>query len=132
MACPALPYFFPHYLINGTIFGEEILLNIQCTCFFSITFEHFPFYEEFCEIYIYKGLHVKTLMKLEFSQYIFEKLTYITFQEIPASVSRVVSCGCTKGRTDRQTDITKLTATLGTFANAHKIPLPRISHLPEQ
>ena len=47
MACPALPYFFPHNLINGTIFGEEIFLNIQCTCFFSITFEHFPFYEEF-------------------------------------------------------------------------------------
>jgi hypothetical protein len=90
--------------------------------------EHFPFYEEFSEIYIYKGLHVKTLMKLEFSQYIFEKSTNIKFQQNPASVSQVVSCGCTKG----QTDITELTVASGAFANAPKIPLPRISHLPEQ
>jgi hypothetical protein len=29
VACPALQYFFPHYLINGTIF-EKKLLNTKC------------------------------------------------------------------------------------------------------
>ena len=29
MACLAVPIFFPHYVINGTIFGEN-LWNIKC------------------------------------------------------------------------------------------------------
>ena len=29
VACLALPFFFPHYLINDTIFGN-MFLNIQC------------------------------------------------------------------------------------------------------
>jgi hypothetical protein len=52
-------------------------------------------------------------MKLDFSQYIFEKATNIKFQENPASVSRVVSCRCTNG----QTDITKLTVAIGAHKN---------------
>ena len=28
-ACPVLPYFFPRYLINGTIFGKEFILFIH-------------------------------------------------------------------------------------------------------
>jgi len=42
-------------------------------------------------------------MKLEFSQYIFEKSTNIKFQKNLASVSRDASCGCMKGQTDKQT-----------------------------
>ena len=35
-ACPALPH-FSHYLINGTIFGRD-LLNIQCVLILPTTF----------------------------------------------------------------------------------------------
>jgi hypothetical protein len=35
VACLVLPY-FPHYLINGTIFGKT-LLNIKCVLFVSTT-----------------------------------------------------------------------------------------------
>jgi hypothetical protein len=34
LACLALPK-FPHYLINGTIFGKEKLLNIKM-CFYFL------------------------------------------------------------------------------------------------
>jgi len=42
-------------------------------------------------------------MKLELSQQIFEKYSYIKFHENPSSGSRHVSCGQTNGETDRQT-----------------------------
>ena len=48
---------------------------------------------------MYIGLHVKyryccqILMKLEFSQHIFEKYPHIKFHENPSSGSRVVPCG---------------------------------------
>jgi hypothetical protein len=50
---------------------------------------------------MYKGLHVKyrhsrqILMKLEYSQNIFEKFSNIKFHENPSSGSRVVTCGRT-------------------------------------
>ena len=43
------------------------------------------------------------LMKLEFSQQIFEKYTNIKFHENPSSESRVVPCGQTNRRTNGQT-----------------------------
>jgi len=45
------------------------------------------------------------LIKIEFSQQIFEKSSNIPFHEEPSSASQVVPCG----RTDEQTDMTKLT-----------------------
>ena len=45
------------------------------------------------------------LIKIEFSQQIFEKSSNIPFHEEPSSASLVVPCG----RTDEQTDMTKLT-----------------------
>ena len=58
----------------------------------------------------------KGLIKLESSRQkgIFEKYSNIKFDENPSSESRVVSCG----RTDGQTDMTKLMVTFGNFANA--------------
>jgi len=53
---------------------------------------------------MYIGLHVKyplILMTLEFSRHIFEK--YIKFHEDSSRRSRIVPCGQTEGRTDRQT-----------------------------
>jgi len=36
VACPALPHFFPHYLIKGTIFRGK-LLNLNCSFFIFST-----------------------------------------------------------------------------------------------
>ena len=55
--------------------------------------------------------YCRILMKLE---YIFK------FHENPFSGSRVVACGQTRARTDRQTDMTKLTVVLRNIANAPK------------
>jgi len=65
-------------------------------------------------------------MKLEFSQQIFLKYSYIKFHENPSSVSQVVPCG-QMDRYDKAnshfaqfykwTDMTKLTVTLHNFTN---------------
>jgi len=56
-------------------------------------------------------------MKLEFSLQLFDSYSNIKFNDIPCSGVRVV----TYGRTDRQTDITKLTVAFRNFAKAPKI-----------
>ena len=53
-------------------------------------------------------------MKLEFSRQIFAKCSNIKFRENPFSECRVVLWG----RTDRQTDMTKLIVTFRNFTNA--------------
>jgi len=52
-------------------------------------------------------------MKLEFSQQISEKYSNIKFHKNLSSGSRVVPCGKTEG----QTDMTKLTVAFRKFAN---------------
>jgi hypothetical protein len=56
-------------------------------------------------------------MKLEFSRQIFEKHSNFKFHENLSSESRVVSCGQTAGRTDRQTDMVMLIFAYVNFAN---------------
>jgi len=53
-------------------------------------------------------------MTLEFSQQIFEKYSYVKFNENSSNGSRIVPCG----RTDRRTDMTKLIVAFRNFANA--------------
>jgi hypothetical protein len=55
-------------------------------------------------------------MKLEFSRQIFEKYSNTKFNEIPSTGSRVVPCG----RTDTQTDMTKLIVGFRNIAKAPK------------
>jgi hypothetical protein len=50
----------------------------------------------------------------------FRKYSNITFSKNPSTGSRVVPCGRTDKKTDRQTDITKLTVTFRKFTNAPK------------
>jgi len=59
-------------------------------------------------------------MKLQFSQYIFGQYSNIKFDGNPSIGSRIVPCGRTDGRTDRQTDVTKLILAFRNFANAPK------------
>ena len=64
----------------------------------------------------------RILMKLEFFRQIFEnKSLNIKFHKNLSSGSRVVACGETDRRTDRQTDLTKLTVAFRKFANSPKI-----------
>jgi hypothetical protein len=37
VACPAVPY-FPHYLINGKIFGKKVIEHKMCAVIFSTDF----------------------------------------------------------------------------------------------
>ena len=56
------------------------------------------------------------LIKLVPSRQIFEKCSNVTFHENSSNGSRVVSCGRTYGRTDRQTGMTKLIAAFRNYA----------------
>jgi hypothetical protein len=58
----------------------------------------------------------QVLMTLEFSRQIFEKCSNINCHENPSSGSRIVP----RGRTDGQTDVTKLILAFRNFANAPK------------
>ena len=60
-------------------------------------------------------------MELKFSWQIFEKYSNIKFHENTFSGSRVVACGWTDGRTDRQTDMPKLLVDFRNFAKCLKI-----------
>ena len=64
-------------------------------------------------------------MKLEFPGQIFEKYSNIKFHKNPSSGSRVVPCGGKDGRTDGQTDMTKLIHPFRNFAEAPTSLIPR-------
>jgi hypothetical protein len=59
-------------------------------------------------------------MKFEFSRQNFEKYSNSKFHKNLFSGKRVVPCGQMDRRTDRRTNLTKLTVTLRNFANAPK------------
>ena len=63
------------------------------------------------------------LVKVNFSQQIFEKYSYINFHENPSSGSRVVAWG----RVERFADVTKLTVSFRRVASApEKLDVSRI------
>jgi hypothetical protein len=66
-------------------------------------------------------------MKLQFLRWIFEKISNVRFNQNPSSGSRVVSCG----RTEGQTDMTKLIVAFRNFANAPKNQFTAIASLCE-
>jgi len=95
----------------------------QNACFDSLyNFVRNSFHSENIRaMYYYKVLYHEPvtfvrLIKLEFPRRIFEKYPHIKFHKIPSSGSRVVPCG----RTDGQTDMTKLTVA---FRNVVKITI---------
>jgi len=61
---------------------------------------------------------IQYLMKLKVAESNFEKDSNIKFRENPSSGRRVVACGRTDGRIDRQRDVTKLMVRFRNFANA--------------
>jgi len=105
---PALQ-FFQHYLLNGTIFENE-LSNIKCVLWYSLqllceTFLIQRRIERDMIIYVYRSSCKVPLLcdvvKLETYRQIFEKCWDIKFHENESSGSRFVPCG----RTDRHDEV---------------------------
>jgi hypothetical protein len=120
-----LYYIFPHYLINSTNFKITKSYRTQNACFdFLYTFVwNISRYRKNwmrCDKKMYIGLHVKhrcscqSLMKLKFSRQVFEKYSVSNFL-IRLMGSKLFHAD---GRTDRQTDMTKLIVDFRNFANA--------------
>jgi hypothetical protein len=95
--------FFPHDLINGTIFGKKVIENKMCVLIFCTIF----FWKISNSKRIYIGLHVKYsifLSDLNETSIIstdLGKFWNIKFCENLSSGSRVVPCGRTDGQTWR-------------------------------
>jgi hypothetical protein len=83
---------FPHYPINGTIFGKNVLLNINYVLIFSKTFvsnisrskKNWARYDRRCIfVFMWNACYSdRILLKREFSRQIFEKYSNINFMNI--------------------------------------------------
>jgi hypothetical protein len=116
-----LYHIFPHYLINGTIFGKKVIKQ-RCVLIFSTTFVWnislkriqrdiiINVHKPSCKVPVNS---CQIITKLEFNRQIFEKYSNIKFLKNPFTGSRVVPCG----RTDRYT---KLIVAFRNFAKAPK------------
>jgi hypothetical protein len=107
VACLALSYFFPHYLINGR-FSEKIL-NIKCVLSLQALSETLPILiriQRDIIINIHRSSYTVRRYALFFSDFNeawifstdFWKPSNIKFHENPSSGSRVVPCGQTDWR----------------------------------
>ena len=115
-----LHHVFRHFLINGTVFGKEVIGHKMCVLIFSAAFVwNISDSEKNSASCYHKCENVFTsstrcscqiLMKFKFSGHMFWKFSNIKFRENPSSGNRVVPCG--------QTDMTSLIVAFGNFANA--------------
>ena len=112
------------HIISKTARFSKKLLNIKCVFWFSLQllsetchYKDWARYDQKCIlVFTYStSFTCQILMKLWFSRQIFEKYTNIKFHENPSSGSRVPS-----GRTDGQTNMTKLIVAFRNLANAPK------------
>ena len=120
-----LYHIFSYILINGTICGKYINERKMCTLIFATIFLwNISKSKKYSATYCHKCTHVfmqstryscHILTNVEFSQRGFEKHTNIIFHENPSSGSRVLPCG----RSDWQTDMTKI---MVAFRNFAKVP----------
>jgi hypothetical protein len=60
-------------------------------------------------------------MKNEFSQQIFLKFSDVRFHENPSSGKRIIPCGGADGRTEDETDMTRLIIAFRSFVNAPQL-----------
>ena len=123
-SCPAL-YYFPLYLINGTIFEKNITEHKICFDFlYDVCPKHFSFYEELSEIWskMYIGVHVRyPLFLSDFHE------TWIFSTDFRKILKYQILCisaqwepSYADGRTERRTDTTKLIVTFRNFAKEPK------------
>ena len=109
-------------------FSEKRYWAKNCVLIFSITFvwnishskNNQAIYHKCILVFVWSTRYsCQIVMKLEFSQQIFEKCSNIKFHENPSSGSRVVAWGRTEGQTEGQRDM-KLMVAFRNFANAPK------------
>jgi hypothetical protein len=100
---------FPHYLINGTIFGEKnfehkiiFLFSLQLFAWnTSHSMKNPAWYHKGTEVFLYSTRYsCQNVMKPKFARRIFEKYTNAKFHENSSSGSRVVPCGQRNAQTD--------------------------------
>ena len=106
---------FSYYFIDVTIFLKKKIIEhavsvlIFCTSFFKIFFILRRIKRDIIinvQTFLCSTCYsCQILIKLEFSRRIFNKSLNTKFHENPSTGTRVVSCGQTDGRTDRQTDM---------------------------
>ena len=102
-----LYHIFPHYLINGTIFGKCSSIQSVFWFYLKICPKHFSYLRRterditinVCRSSCKVRLYCHVSMKLKFFRRIFEKFPNIRFNENLSSGSRVAACG----QTERQT-----------------------------
>ena len=112
---------FPHHLINGYFLLKNQFLNVKCVLWFFQQILSKPCLnlrrteqDMIKNVYWCTRYSCLILIKLEFSRHDFEKFSNTKFHENPFSMSRVVTCGRTVGRTD----MTKLIVAFRNFAKA--------------
>jgi hypothetical protein len=117
-----LYHIFPHYLINGTILGKNIIEHEMYVLIFSTSFVWKKFHSKknsATHYHKYRGLHVKyPLFLSDFNEtWIFSTdfLKILKYHISWKSVQRESSCTMW---TDGQSDITKLLVAFHNFANA--------------
>jgi hypothetical protein len=117
---PHSTIFFPHYLINGTIFGKTSL-NTKCVFWFSLQrlFETFLILRrterDIIKIVCRSACKVPVIFgKLYWNWNFLDKISNIKFHEDPSSGSRVVR----HEKTDRRTYMTNLIVSLRKFTYA--------------
>ena len=115
---------FPHYLINGTIFGKKVIEHQMCVLIFSATIVWKISHYKTKKMYI--GLHVKyplwsclILLKLKISQQFSKNIQTQNFMG-PYSVGADLFHA--DGQTDRQTDKTRQDEAIIAFRNVAKAP----------
>jgi hypothetical protein len=125
VACPALQYFFPHYLINGTTFGGGggIIDNKMCVLIFCTTFVwNISHSKKNWVRYVQKtsiGLHVKYRLFLsDFNETWIFSADFSTIFKCQISWKSVEWETRYFMLTDGQTDIMILIVTFRNFANA--------------
>jgi hypothetical protein len=110
---------FPHYLINGTIFGK-MLLNTKCVFWFYLKLLSETFLilrriqrDIIINVYWSWGKAPSILVRLQwnFLRMFFEKI-HKRYTKKTSSTSQILPCG--------QTDLTKLTIAFLNFTNATK------------
>jgi hypothetical protein len=120
VACLAVPY-FPHYLINGTIFGK-MSMNIECVFWFHLQ----PLSETFLILRRTEHINIKNVSRSScYCCQILLKLEFLWNFQNTSNLIKICPVGAelfhADGWTDWQTDMTKLMAAFIIFRVCLKI-----------
>ena len=121
-------HFLPHYFINGTILGNEVIEGKIFVLIFSTTFSETFFVPRRVKrdvVFIQSArYYCQISVSSDFSSQIFEIYRNIKFHKNPPSEGRVAPFGRTHrrtdGETDRGTDKTNLIVVFLSYAKASK------------